>query len=260
MSLIGRTSAAAACLLLFASAPPLAAEDGPVATVAFGLGLAVAPEYFGSETLGIGPTGAFTVEELILPGGFGLGTEAALPTDPGSGFRGAFRFVPGRSGGGAGELEGLDGIDPAVELGLGLFRVTERMRVFTELRKGFGGHDGWAGEAGLDLLLRPSDRLVLSAGPRAYFGDRGFMRTYFGVSRAEAERASLTAFRPEGGLVSLGIELNARHYFAEGWSLLGTLGWRRVQADAARSPITQQGSADQYRARFILTRTFSFGR
>jgi outer membrane scaffolding protein for murein synthesis (MipA/OmpV family) len=222
--------------------------------------MAAAPEYFGSETLGLGPTGAFTVEELILPGGFGLGSEAALPTDPGSGLRGGFRFVSGRSGGSFGELEGLDGIEPAVELGVGLFRITERMRVFAEVRKGFGGHDGWVGEAGADLLLRPSDRLVLSAGPRAYFGDSEFTRTYFGVSREEAERSSLTAFRPDGGLVSLGIEVNARHYFADGWSLLGTLGWRRLQADAARSPITRQGSADQFRARLIVTRTFSFGR
>jgi MipA family protein len=170
------------------------------------------------------------------------------------------RVLRGRGRDGARGRARAPGIEPAVELGVGLFRVTERMRVFAEVRKGFGGHGGWVGEAGADLLLRPSDRLVLSAGPRAYFGDGEFTRTCFGVSREEAARSSLTAFRPDGGLVSLGTEVNARHYFADGWSLLGTLGWRRLQADAAQSPITRQGSADQDRARFIVTRTFSFGR
>lgn len=195
----------------------------------------------------------------MLPGGLGFATDAALPTDPGFGLRGGFRFIPERDSADFNELAGLDGIDPAFEIGAGLFRITERTRVYGEVRKGFGGHDGWVGEAGFDLLARPSDRLVLAAGPRVYLGDDTFMRTYFGVTPAEAARSSFSAYRPGAGLVAAGIELNANRYFAENWSILATLGWRRLHCDAADSPITRQGSPDQYRARLLVTRTFRLG-
>jgi outer membrane scaffolding protein for murein synthesis (MipA/OmpV family) len=248
-----------AALLTGACGIPAAAQDRPAARVTLGLGVDAAPEYFGSEGLAFAPTGAFAIQQLILPGGFGFGTDAALPTDPGFGLRGGFRFIPKRDATEFSELSGLADIDPAFELGAGLFRVTERTRVFAEVRKGFGGHEGWVGEAGIDLLLRPTDRIVLSAGPRAYLGDDTFMRTYFGVTPEEAAGSSFAAYRPDGGIVSLGVELNARHYFAEDWSLVGTVGWRRLQGDAARSPITEAGSADQFRARLVVTRTFSLG-
>lgn len=254
LPVIGRGLQAAACLLIAIVASPVAAGDWPRARITLGLGAAAAPDYFGASGSDLSATGAFSVEELVLPGGFGFGSEAALPTDPGFGLRGGFRFVPRREG-----KDGLATVDPAVELGAGLFRITRTTRAYAEVRKGFGGHDGWVGEAGLDFLLRPSEGLVLSAGPRAYLGDRSFMRTYFGASEEAPAGSSGAAFRPEGGIVSLGIELNARRYLGGGWSLRGTLGWRRLQGDAARSPVAAAGSPDQYRARFMLLRTFSLG-
>jgi outer membrane scaffolding protein for murein synthesis (MipA/OmpV family) len=246
--------------LLAALALPLAAEESPLARVTLGFGAAAAPAYFGSGEATVGPAASLAIQEFVLPGGLGFGSEAALPTDPGFGIRGGFRYIPERDAADFDELEGLSRVDRAFELGAGLFRITDRTRAYAEVRKGFGGHDGWVGEGGIDVLLRPTDRLVLSAGPRAYLGDGAFMRTYFGVTPEEAARSSLAAFRPDGGIVSLGVELNARHYFAEDWSVLATLGWRRLRDDAARSPITREGSVDQYRARFLLSRTFSFGR
>jgi outer membrane scaffolding protein for murein synthesis (MipA/OmpV family) len=260
LPLFARLLSAAACLVVTAAAIPLAAQERPAARVTIGFGGAVAPEYLGSAKVAIAPAGIFAIQELVLPGGLGIGSDAALPTDPGFGLRGGFRYIPKRDSKEFSELAGLSDIDPAFELGLGLVSITQRSRVFVEVRKGFAGHDGWVGEAGADLLLRPSDRLVLAAGPRAYFGDDTFVQTYFGVTSDDAARSSLAAFEPDGGLVSLGLEVNARHYFADHWSLVGTLGWRRLQGDAARSPITDEGSADQFRARLVVTRTFSLGR
>ena len=114
-------------------------------------------------------------------------------------------------------------------------------------------------EAGVDGILRPTDQLVLTAGPRADWGDGTFVDTYFGVTPSEAAKSQYAAYRPDGGLVSLGVELNARYDFRNGWGLHGTLGWRRLQGEAARSPITEEGSEDQFGARLIATRTFSLG-
>jgi outer membrane scaffolding protein for murein synthesis (MipA/OmpV family) len=157
-------------------------------------------------------------------------------------------------------LQGLDGIDAAVELGLGLFRITERSRIYGEVRRGFGGHDGWIAEAGIDAILRPTERLVLTGGPRAHWGDAAFVATYFGVTSTEAADSRYAAYDPDGGLVSLGVEVNARYDFQNGWGLHATLGWRRLQGDAAGSPITEEGSADQLGASLIVTRTVALGR
>ncbi len=250
---------ATAAFLSWVAAAPAAAQDAGGIGVTLGPGARIAPDYFGASGMGLAPTGAFSVQRLVLPNGFGIGSESALPTDPGFGPRGAFRFVSSRKASDNPELGGLDDIDAAVELGLGLFRITEGSRVYGELRRGFGGHHGWVAELGADAIVRPTDRLVLTAGPRAHWGDGTFLGAYYGVTPAEAGRSQFATYNPDGGLVSLGVELNARYDFQNGWGLHGTLGWRRLQGDAARSPITQAGDADQFGARLIVTRSFSLG-
>jgi MipA family protein len=159
--------------LLLAFAPlPIRAQELPGASVTIGLGAGLAPDYFGAGTTGIGPAGAFSVQGLVLPGGFGIGSESALPTDPGFGLRGAFRFVSSRKASDNGELRGLEDIDTAIELGLGLFQITERSRVYGEIRRGFGGHEGWVAEAGVDAILRPTDQLVLTGRAARALGGR----------------------------------------------------------------------------------------
>ena len=251
----------AAAVATFALSPAAAQTGAPDGiTVTLGLGAGIAPDYFGSKTTSVGPTGAFALQELILPGGLGFGSEAARPFEPGFGVRGAFRYIPSRRASKNRELRGLDTIDRTVELGVGVVHVTEFGRVYGEVRRGIGGHKGWVGEVGVDAILRPSPQLAIAAGPRARWGDKTFTRTYFGVTADEAANSDFTAFRPGGGIVSTGLEVNARYDFQNGWGLLGRVGWDRLRGDAARSPITRQGSRDQYAARLIVTRSFSFGR
>ena len=246
-------------ILLIAGALPVRAQDRPGTTFTVGLGAEFSPDYFGSKSRGLGPTGAFALQELILPGGFGIGSENALPTDPGYGLRGSFRIVPSRKASGHRELKGLEDIDFTLELGLGYFHITEFSRTFARIRRGFGGHGGWVAETGIDAILRPNRGLVLTAGPRANWGDAEFSRTYFGVTPKEAKNSQYSSFRPDAGLVSLGIELGAQYDFGNGWGLQGAVGWTRLQNDASRSPITKQGMRDQYDARLIVTRSFRLG-
>jgi outer membrane scaffolding protein for murein synthesis (MipA/OmpV family) len=247
--------AVATCL----ATPQVLAQEPAGAGVTVGLGAAVAPDYFGAGTSRLAPAGAFSIQRIVLPGGFGIGTDSALPTDPGFGPRGAFRYIPAREASENAALDGLDDVDRSVELGVGLFSITERSRVFTEVRKGIGGHSGWVAEAGVDAILRPTRRLVLTAGPRANWGDAEFVDTYFGVTADEAARSAYKAYDIDGGLVSLGVEMNVRYDFGNGWGLHGTLGWRELQGDAGRSPITEAGSRDQLGARLIFTRSFGVG-
>lgn len=246
-------------LALAAAALPAAAQDKSSVSFTIGLGLRVTPDYFGADSYGVGPTGLFALEEVILPGGIIFGSAGALPTDPGLTPRGAFRLIQSRKASDNRELRGLDDIGPAFEIGAGLFKVTEHFRAFGEVRRGVGGHQGWVAETGVDAILRPTERLVLSLGPRADWGDKDFFRTYFGVTAAEAARSDFTIFRPDGGLASLGLELDASYDFRNGWGLQGRVRYDRLQDDASNSPITKQGDDDQFSVRLIVTRRFGLG-
>ncbi len=252
-------------LAALAVALPAAARDRPGLTFDLGIGASVQPDYPGASSYRVGPTGSFGFRELVLPGGFGLGTASTRPVEPGFGPRGALRYMRARKASDHPELAGLDAVKASLELGLGLVWVTEHFRAFAETRYGVIGHGGWAGDLGADLIWRHGERTVLHLGPRAAFGDGRFTRTYFGVTPDEAAASALAgtglaAFRPRSGLVSVGLELGLHHAFGSAWGLEGAISWNRLQRDAALSPITAQGARDQWGVRLILTRRFTFGR
>lgn len=245
--------------LALAGAPVHAQAAGaerPSVTFTLGLGAGLSPEYPGASSHRLGPTGSFGVQHLVLPGGLGFGSPGARPLDPGFGPTGSFRYLGVRDPDDAPELAGTERIGRTLELGGGLAHVTGSSRVFGELRRGFGGHGSWVADFGIDAILRPAPGLVLTAGPRAQWGHRRFVDTYFGVPAG----AALPEFSASGGLVSVGAELGAFYDFGTGWGLQGTLGWNRLRGDAGRSPITRNGSRDQYAARLVVTRQFSLRR
>ncbi len=242
--------------LLAAALPATAvAQDGAVLTL--GLGAAFAPDYQGSDDYGLGPTGRFSIENFRL-GRFSFGTPAP-GDDQGFSVDGSFRIRGGRDSGDHSEIAGLDDIDTAVELGLGLRYGAPGYRAFANVRYGLTGHESLVGEVGADAVVRPNDRLTLTAGPRVLFGSDGYTDTYFGISGDEAAASGLAAYDPGGGLVSAGVELGMYYRFDENWGLRGTIGYDRLMGDAADSPIVAQGSRTQGRASLIVTRRVTFG-
>jgi outer membrane scaffolding protein for murein synthesis (MipA/OmpV family) len=125
------------------------------------------------------------------------------------------------------------------------------------VRYGFIGHNAWTGDIGADGIAYPMDGLTLTLGPRLGFGDNRFADTYFGISETESERSGLEAYDAKGGLLSAGVELGARYLFNDRWGVEGGASWGRLLNDAADSPITEEGSADQYRVRLGITRSIS---
>ena len=253
----GRRSGLAAALLgaLAMLALPAAADTRPGATFTLGAGARLTPSYFGASSEEVGPTGSFLLHHLRI-GGFEIGDPTAEPLRPGFRIGGAARWISGRGAGDNPELAGLDRVSTSVELGVRLRYVADTWLVFADLRNGVIGHGGWAGEVGADALWHVTPNLTLSAGPRAAFGDARFTRTYFGVTAAEAGRSPFSEFRPSTGIVSVGAELGMRLRLDELWTVIGTLEYDRLRGDAGRSPITAQGSRDQWGARLMLTRRF----
>ena len=220
-------------------------------------GLGVAPSYFGSSSYRVGPSGSLGFNGLRM-GGLQIGDPDS--TDrfaPGTGIGAAFRYIGARRG--RDELAGLADVSSAVELGLRLRHTASSWQVYAELRRGVTGHSGWAGELGANAILRSQGGFVFHAGPRAEYGDGRFMRTYFGVTPAEAGRSNLSAHRPGGGLASVGFEIGGYQPLNDDWGITGSLRLDRLQRGAAASPIVQQGRRDQARATIGLTRHLRLG-
>ncbi|MGY6632721.1 MAG: MipA/OmpV family protein [Alkalilacustris sp.] len=238
-------------------AGPALAQDRLAATFELGVGARVAPDYPGADSYRVGPTGIFGFRALSLPGGIDVGSPDARPLDTGFGVSGSARYLAPRGPGRHPDLAGLDRVSSALEVGLSMRHVTDTWRVFADLRYGVVGHKSWVGDLGADAILRLGPQWTVNAGPRASFGDSRFKRTYFGVTPAEAAASGFGAFRPSGGLVSVGAAIEVRHDITPDWAIIGTVSYDRLRSDAGRSPITAQGSRDQWGARLLVTRRFN---
>jgi len=249
-----RSAAVAAVFAAALLAQPAVAQERVFAFSLTGGG-SVTPSYFGADSYRVAPSGSFSFTGLQA-GAVGLGDPLGPRLfAPGTGIRGAFRYIPKRAG--ADALAGLDDVKASVELGLGLHHTTDLWQLYGDLRYGVVGHRALAGEVGANAILRTRGGLVVHAGPRAEFGNARFMRTYFGITPAEASPA-LGAFRPGGGgLYSVGFEIGAYQPLSPDWGITAAVRYDRLRGDAAASPIVRQGSRDQFTARIGLTRHFT---
>lgn len=248
--------AAAAAQVGFGASP----EPRPAPGLSFSLrgGAQVRPQFPGSDDYELVPDLGFSFGSVQV-GRFGIGDPDPDLVQTGLGLRGSFRYVGERDSSEHDEIRGLDDVDDALELGVGLSWRQDAYEVFGDLRYGVTGHDSLVGEVGADVFFRPSDRLTLSAGPRVFFAEDGYAQEYFGVSAEEAARSGLEAFEAEGGALSAGVELGASYRINEAWGIEGAVTYDRLLGDAEDSPITEAGSADQYGVRLGVTRRITFG-
>ena len=220
-------------------------------------GVSAQPEFPGSDEIIVGPDLGFSFGALEI-GRFGIGDPDPEMVQTGLGLRGSFNYVGERDSSDFEELRGLDDVDASIELGLGLAYRQDAYQVFGDLRYGVTGHEALVGEVGADVFFRPSDRLIVNAGPRVLFGSDDYARTYFGVSPEESSLSGLDAFDAEGGALSAGLEVGARYSLGGDWGVEGAVTYDRLLGDAQDSPITEAGSADQYGVRIGLTRRITF--
>lgn len=251
------------CTAAFAAdvAPrPLPPEKAPEARaydveMEIGLGAAYGPAYEGAGDNRFTPWPSVTLHYLWLPG---LGEVKSSGRRDGLSFGPSFRVVRKRESADYTALRGLNDIDTAYEVG-GKFAYTFGLfRAHVALRRGFGGHEGLVGEAGLDVTFNPTPVTEIAFGPRMSYANGEYMRTYLGVTPAESLASGLVAYDPSGGIKGVGAELNARYRFTPQWSLLAALEYERLVGEAADSPIAKAGDENQFTAKVGLSYRFGF--
>ncbi|MCM0019186.1 MAG: MipA/OmpV family protein [Tagaea sp.] len=101
---------------------------------------------------------------------------------------------------------------------------------------------------------RLAERTMLVVGPAATWADSDYMRSYFGVTAAQARASGLTAYTPSSGFKDVGVSGAVVQRFAENWSLVGNAGYARLIGDAADAPLVKQrGSPNQFRVGLGVT-------
>jgi MipA family protein len=242
--------------MVFMAAGSALAEEatGPGISFELGGGVQMLPSYEGADSFAVGGYPIIKFNRLQLSNGLTLGGGDSL----GFGLRPSFNVRGERDAADHSELQGLNTIDTAIEFGIGADYEASNWRVYGDLRRGVTGHDGFVGEAGAEVIMRPADGLTVSAGPRISFADGEYMNTYFGVTAAEAAASGRNAFSADGGFKSAGVGAKVRYEFGNDWGVEGSAAWDRMVGDAADSPIVDTGSADQFSARIGVFRKFDF--
>ena len=237
--------------IILALLPAIAQAEEDGIAFRFGLGPSVAPGYFGDAGKDVGVTGSFELERFKL-GGLSFGGEDS----EGLGFGGSVRYIGARDAEDYSELEGLETVDPSLELGGGLSYTIADFTAFANVRYGVIGHEAFVAEVGGDYLFYPREKVTMSVGPRAVWGDDTFAQTYFGVTDDEALASAFDSYDAGAGLVSAGVAVEATYAFNDDWELVASMRYDRLQGDAADSPLTE--SDDQLSTSVVLTRRFSF--
>lgn len=211
-----------------------------------GLGMTAGPSFPGSDEVEYG---------LWVPlrnAGFGERGKAELD---GFVFLPDFGYVSARDTDDDADLEGLDEIDAAYEIGGRVNFGYGPLTSFVTSRIGFGGHDGVTGDIGFRYRTDVNDRLSIWSGLEVEYGDSEFASTYFGVSAEEAARSRYSEYDVGGGFTKASAKFSVRYSLNEITAIQGELEYGRLIGDAADSPIVQD--RDQPVVRIGITRNIA---
>lgn len=263
---IAAVGAAITAALLFAPAdlhaqePPAEGDDW---TVMVGAGAIYAPDYEGSKDYEVLPFPYVSVgyKDIAYLRGpeIGVNIIRIRPTEDMKISVGPVaRFRRDRSEKRNRALAGLGKVDMAIEVG-GAARL-DAGPAWLELslvKDVAGGHDGLVGTAtgGVDFDL--SDKLSLSLSGTTSWADDKYMRTYFGVTPAQAARSGLPAFSAGKGIKDAGVNIGLQYRLGDHWMIAATGGYTRLLGDAKDAPLVRlRGSPDQWQGGVFVAYRF----
>lgn len=240
-----------ACLLIAAplAAPVAAQAQDRVFSADVGLGVSVAPTYPGADDAEASP--------WILWRNAGFSKSGQDGPRQGFSVSPSFGIVGPRDADDDDALLGMAEIDRSYEIGGKVSYSLGATTAYASLRRGFGGHEGLVGAAGLKYRTDINDRFTLWSGLEVDYANGRYNQTYFGVSAADAVTSGYAAYDIGGGINKVAAKLEARYALSDRTALLGELEYGRLVGDAADSPLVQD--RDQPAVRLGIVRTFSFG-
>jgi MipA family protein len=231
--------------------------------VSIGGRVSATPRYEGADDIMVRPSPTFSVQPANRPYRFTPpdgGTSFALISNKHLEFGPMARFRHSRKD--KDELVGFDKIKWAAEPGayLDVWPVSW-LRLHGEARHGVAGHKGTVGDVGFDLVGEAGD-WDFSIGGRTGWGDKKYMRKYFGVTSLEAARSPFInqTYDPQGGRRYAGVTVGAAYHVSKRILIRGGGGYQRLAEKAGDSPIVSiAGSRNQYFGSIGVSYSFDVG-
>jgi outer membrane scaffolding protein for murein synthesis (MipA/OmpV family) len=171
----------------------------------------------------------------FLSTGEGLGINLLHAKNYRAGF--AITYDLGRDQDDLHHLRGLDSLSTAPEAKVFAEYVFFPVVTRIDIRRGFGGNNGWIGDLSAYMPVMGSKKFFLFAGPTIAFADSTYMRNNYGVTAQEAPAVHLRQFSPGSGLKDVGFGLSATWILSDRWFVTADAAIERLLGDAAESPV-----------------------
>ncbi|KAA0073679.1 MipA/OmpV family protein [Tardiphaga sp. P9-11] len=219
-------------------------------TVTVGIGGEMQPSYEGAGSSKLGPKPIISIRRAGTPARFkSMRDNASFALIDVGGFRagpvGAYKGS--RKASDHSELRGLKDVDFAVELGgFAEYYAFDWLRLRSELRRGFGGHEGVVADFSADVIVPINERMTFAAGPRYTATNAKYTSAYFSVSNVEALASGLPVYDAKGGSSSVGAGAQLRYKLDPQWEVRGYVEYDKLLGSIADSPLVKfRGSTNQ---------------
>lgn len=159
------------------------------------------------------------------------------------------RYAFGRSASNDPVLEGWGKIGDTVELGVFLRYTINKLHITLEYREGLSNGRGAITHLTFAHGLYQDERTRVLATASTSWGSGEKLQTTFGITPQQADRAvmDLPAYNAGSGIYEVSSLLGAEYALTGNWFAGAVLGYTRLLADAADSPIVSElGSANQF--------------
>jgi outer membrane scaffolding protein for murein synthesis (MipA/OmpV family) len=212
----------------------------------FGAAASLQPRYEGSDRYHIlaGPSIDVRYKDLFfLSSGEGFGVNFAQ----GQNWRASLAAVYDlgrRAHDDPQELSGLGNINvaPGVKLS-GEYVVSQDFPLVlrADVRRYFGGSNGWIGDLGAYLPMPGSTKnFFWFAGPNVALADSTYMNSWFGVNQSQAANSQYRQYHASAGFKSVGFGVSAIWLFDKHWFATADGAFEQLVGSAGNSPVTHR--------------------
>ena len=261
-----RLAFAGALFAAFASAPAHAQTPSPLAEWQYSSGILLEQMFepkLPTWRIRIGPSASFQPrydgsdryhmlagpsidiryrDRFFLSTGEGLGMNVLTGPNWRVGFAAAYDLGR-RSADDLDHLHGMDNINPAPSLRLlGEYAISKSFPLVlrADLRRNFGGDNGWIGDLGAYMPMPgSSETFAWFAGPTMTIADSRYMNSWFGVNAAQSARSGYRQYDASAGIRSVGFGISASWTIKKHWIVSADGAFQQLVGSAAHSPLTQ---------------------
>jgi outer membrane protein len=233
-------------------------------TVTLGVGGEMKPSYLGAGSSMLDPKPIISIRRAGTPERFkSMRDSASFALIDYGRFRAGpvGAYTSARKAEDHSELRGLNDVKFAVEIGgFAEYYAFDWLRVRSEVRRGFGGHEGIIADFSADVILPFNERMTFAFGPRYTVTDAKYAQSYFNVSNVEALASGLPAYDAKGGSNSVGAGAQLRYQLDPKWEVRGYVEYDKLLGSVADSPLVQlRGSTNQVTYGLGVAYSFDIG-